>query len=263
MRLTVKSIFDKKKKAEKIVALTAYDCLLARILDEEQIDIVLVGDSVAMVLLGCDSTVPATMRDMLHHTKAASRGVGRALVVADMPFGSYDSAERALRNAKRFIQEAGAHAVKLEGGRRVEKQIRALISNGIAVMGHLGMTPQTASQLGGYRVQGREAKQADEILKDSQLLSRLGVFALVLECIPAALAEKISRKVKCPTIGIGAGPKTDGQVLVTHDMLGFQTGVAPKFVRKYASLEREVKRAVSQYRSDVLNGTFPSKQESF
>ncbi len=263
VHLTVKSIYDKKKKKEKITALTAYDALLARILDEQEIDIILVGDSVGMVLLGYDTTVPVTMREMLHHTKAVSRGVKHALIVADMPFGSYDTVERALRNAKRFIQEAGANAVKLEGGQRVQKQIHALVQNGFPVIGHLGMTPQTASQLGGYRVQGRDKKHADEILKDALLLDRLGVFSLVLECVPAALAQKITKKIKCPTIGIGAGQKTDGQVLVTHDMLGFSSSVHPRFVRRYAALEAQIKHAVSEYRKDVLNGRFPSKKESF
>ncbi|HXV27467.1 MAG TPA: 3-methyl-2-oxobutanoate hydroxymethyltransferase [bacterium] len=263
MRLSIKSIYDKKKKQEKITALTAYDALLGRILDEQGADIILVGDSVGMVLLGYDTTVPVTMRDMLHHTKAVSRGVKQALVVADMPFGSYDTPERALRNARRFIQEGRADAVKLEGGARVRNQIQVLIRSGIPVMGHLGMTPQTASQLGGYRVQGRDKKQAQEILKDAELLDRLGVFSLVLECVPALLAHKITRKIKCPSIGIGAGPKTDGQVLVTYDMLGFTGPVRPKFVRQYANLEYQIRQAVSQYRNDVLKERFPSKKESF
>ncbi len=263
MRLTVKAIYDRKKKKEKIVVLTAYDALLARILDEQGVDIVLVGDSVGMVLLGFESTVPVTMRDMLHHTKAVSRGIKHSLVVSDMPFGSYDTVERALRNAKRLIQEGSADAVKLEGGQRVEKQVQALVRGGFSVMGHLGMTPQTASQLGGYRVQGRDKKHAEQILKDALLLDRLGVFSLVLECVPAALAQKITQKVKCPTIGIGAGPKTDGQVLVTHDMLGFSSSVHPRFVRRYAALEAQIKHAVSEYRKDVLSSRFPSKQESF
>jgi 3-methyl-2-oxobutanoate hydroxymethyltransferase len=263
MRLTVKAVYDKKKKGEKIVALTAYDFPLARILDEEGIDIVLVGDSLGMVLLGYESTVPVTMREMLHHTKAASRAVQRSLLVADMPFGAYEDPLRAVRNAKRFLKEADADAVKLEGGRRVQKQIEFLVKSGIPVMGHLGMTPQTAGQLGGYRVQGKDKKQAASILQDAILLDRLGVFSLVLECVPMSLAEKITRKVKCPTIGIGAGPRTDGQVLVTYDMLGFQSNVRPKFVRRYANLEQQIRRAVTRYRRDVLNGKFPSKQESF
>ncbi len=263
MKLTVKSIYDKKKKKEKIVVLTAYDFLLARILDEQGVDVVLVGDSVGMVLLGFESTVPVTVRDMLHHTKAVSRGIKHSLVVSDMPFGSYDTVERALRNAKRLIQEGGANAVKLEGGKKIQKQIKALIQNGIPVVGHLGMTPQTATLLGGYRVQGRDQKHAEAILKDALLLDQLGVFSLVLECVPAKLAQKITQKVKCPTIGIGAGPKTDGQVLVTHDMLGFSSSVHPRFVRRYAALEAQIKHAVAHYRDDVLAGRFPSVKESF
>ena len=263
MRLTIKSIYDKKKKNEKIIALTAYDFPLARILDEQGVDIVLVGDSLGMVLLGYKSTTPVTMRDMLHHAKAVSRAVQKALLVVDMPFGSYDTPEQALRNAKRFVKEAGADAVKLEGGRRIQEQIQLLIASGISVMGHLGMTPQTASQLGGYRVQGRDKEQAQEILKDALRLDELGVFSLVLECVPLTLAEEITDKIKCPTIGIGAGPKTDGQVLVTYDMLGFASSVHPRFVRTYVNLEAAIKRAVSGYREDVLKGRFPSKQESF
>jgi len=263
MQVTVKSILDKKKKREKITALTAYDFLFGRILDEVGIDIILVGDSLGMVVLGYESTVPVTMREMLHHTKAVSRAVQRGLLVADMPFGSYDNPERAVRNAKRFLKEGGAEAVKLEGGHRSQRQIRALINAGIPVMGHLGMTPQSATQLGGYRVQGKEKVAANRILKDAALLEKLGVFALVLECIPQALAARITRKIDCPTIGIGAGPKTDGQVLVLHDLLGFEGKVHPKFVRRYAWLEGEARRAILSYRNDVLAGKFPSKEESF
>ncbi len=263
MRLTVKAIHEKKKKGEKVVVLTAYDFPFARILDEAGIDIILVGDSLGMVLLGYESTLPVTMREMLHHTKAVSRAVTKAVVVADMPFGSYETPEKAIRNATRFLKEAHADAVKLEGGERIQKQIEALRAAAIPVMGHLGMTPQSAGLLGGYHVQGKDKPDADKILKDAVLLDRLGVFSIVLECVPAQLAEQITRQVQCPTVGIGAGPKTDGQVLVLHDMLGFEGKVHPRFVRKYASLGDEVKRAVSAYRDDVLKGKFPSKEESF
>lgn len=263
MRNTIKSILDKKKAKEKITVLTAYDYPTARILDEAGIDIILVGDSLGMVLLGYESTVPVTMREMLHHTKAVSRAVKKALVVGDMPFGSYDTPERAVRNAKRFLKEGGAEAVKLEGGKRIEPQVRALIGAGIPVMGHVGMTPQTASQLGGYRVQGKDADEAKKIFEDAKLLEASGAFSIVLECVPQELARKITREVSCPTIGIGAGPHTDGQVLVLHDMLGFQGRVSPKFVKKYASLETEIKKAVGQYREEVLSGEFPSVKESF
>ena len=263
MRLTAKAIYDKKKKHEKITVLTAYDFPTARILDEAGIDIVLVGDSLGMVLLGYESTVPVTMRDMLHHVRAVSRAVKKSFVIADMPFGSYDTPDRAVRNAKRFLKEAGADGVKLEGGKKIQEQIKALVDAGIPVMGHLGMTPQTASLLGGYRVQGKEKKQAAEIEKDAGFLDRLGVFSLVLECVPAALAAKITRNIKCPVIGIGAGPAADGQVLVLHDMLGFHSKMHPRFVRRYASLENQIRGAVEKYRRDVLAGKFPSKEESY
>lgn len=263
MRLTIKDIRGKKKSREKITALTCYDYLFARLLDDAGLDILLVGDSLGMVFLGYESTVPVTMRDMLHHTRAVCRGVKKALVTADMPFGSYDSPAQAVRNAKRFLKEAGADAVKVEGGTRIKKQIEALIAAGIPVMGHLGLTPQSASQLGGYRVQGRETREAAAILKDAVLLDKLGVFSMVLECVPSALAAKITKAVKCPTIGIGAGAKTDGQVLVTHDMLGFEGKVSPKFVRHYAQLGREVRKAAEHYRDDVEKGKFPSVGESY
>lgn len=263
MRLPVKAIFDKKKKREPITALTVYDYAWARILDEEGIDILLVGDSLGMVILGYDSTVPVTMRDMLHHTRAVSRAVHRSLLVADMPYGSYDSPERAYRNARRLIQEGGADAVKLEGGRRIRRQVEKLIAAGIPVMGHVGMTPQTATQLGGYRVQGRVACEAAQILDDAKLLDRLGVFALVLECVPAALGKKVTRAVGCPTIGIGAGPHTDGQILVLHDMLGLTGKVRPRFVRQYAAMEEMIRKAVCAYRDDVKARAYPTKEESY
>ena len=263
LKLTVKSIHEKKGK-EKIVALTAYDFPFARILDESQVDIVLVGDSLGMVLLGYESTTRVTMREMIHHTKAVSRAVKRALVVGDMPFGSYQhSAQQAFRSAKRFIQEGGADGVKLEGGGAVIKIIEKLVRSGISVMGHLGMTPQTATVLGGYKVQGREPKQARQIMEDAQRLDEAGVFGLVLECVPRGLAEKITKKVNCPTIGIGAGPKTDGQILVLHDLLGFEGAVRPRFVRRYAELEKSTRQAVSRYLQDVRSGSFPSLKESF
>lgn len=263
MRISAKAIHDKKAKREKITVLTAYDFPTARILDQCGLDVILVGDSLGMVLLGYESTVGVTMRDMLHHVKAVSRAVKHSLVVADMPFGAYDNPQSALRNARRFLKEGGADAVKLEGGKRVEKQIKTLVAAGIPVMGHLGMTPQTASLLGGYKVQGKEKKQALEIQKDAKLLERLGVFSFVLECVPAALAKKITRSVKCPTIGIGAGPETDGQVLVLHDMLGFSSGVHPRFARRYAAIEDEIKKAALDYKNDVIHKRFPTVKESY
>ncbi len=264
MKLTIKSISQKKGR-EKIAALTAYDFPFARILDEIGMDIILVGDSLGMVLLGYQSTVPVTMREMIHHTKAVSRAVKRALVVSDMPFGSYHaSAEHAFRNAKRLIQEGGADAVKLEGGQApMAKAAQTLVRGGIPVMGHIGMTPQTASFLGGYKVQGRGPKEARKLLEEAQRLEEAGIFSLVLECVPFRLAEQITKKISCPTIGIGAGPKTDGQILVLHDLLGFEGPVRPRFVRRYAEFEKEAKKAFGRYLADVRSGRFPSLRESF
>ena len=262
-RVTVKSIRQKKGR-EKITALTAYDFPFARMLDESEIDIILVGDSLGMVLLGYESTLPVTLREMLHHTKAVSRAAKRALVVGDMPFGSCLTEAGALRSAKRFIQEGGAAAVKVEGGGgAVVKIVKALIQSGIPVMGHVGMTPQTATLLGGYKVQGREPRDAKKILEESQALDEAGVFALVLECVPVKLAEKITKKVSCPTIGIGAGPRTDGQILVLHDLLGFEGGVKPRFARRYAELEKASREAFRRYAREVRSGAFPGPKESF
>ncbi len=263
-KITVKDILQKKKEKRNITALSTYDFPFAKLVDESEIDIVLVGDSVGMVSLGYSSTLSVTMREMIHHTKAVSRAVKRALVVADMPFGSYqDSTNRAVRNAKRFVQEAQAHAVKLEGGQRVINQAKTIVQAGIPVMGHLGMTPQSVTQLGGYKVQGKLKKEADAILKDALLLQKAGAFAIVLECVPVKLAKRITKKLKIPTIGIGAGPFVDGQILVLHDLLGFQSGVHPRFVRRYADLDRVIRTAISGFRTDVLNGKFPSREESF
>ncbi|MBU3759511.1 MAG: 3-methyl-2-oxobutanoate hydroxymethyltransferase [Candidatus Omnitrophica bacterium] len=263
MRVTIKDILARKGSREKITALTCYDYLTARILDEAGLDILLVGDSLGMVMLGYESTVPVTMRDMLHHVKAVCRGAKKSLVTADMPLGSYDNPAQAVRNARRFMKEGGADAVKLEGGARIRKQIESLTAAGVPVMGHLGLTPQSASQLGGYRVQGQGRREAEAIVRDAVLLDRLGVFALVLECVPAQLGAKVTRSVRCPTIGIGAGPKTDGQVLVTQDMLGYETKVSPKFVRRYASLGAAVRKAAKRFSEDVRRGAFPAAQESY
>lgn len=263
MRLTIKAIQKKKEKGEKITALTAYDFPFAKILDEQNLDIILVGDSLGMVLLGYDSTVRVTMRDMIHHVKAVSSAVKHSLVVADMPFGSYATPERALRNAKRFLQECGADAIKLEGGFNVAEQVRHLTESGIPVLGHLGMTPQTASQLGGYKVQARETEKAQKLIQEAQLLEKQGAFGVVLECIPATLGKEVSQKLKIPTIGIGAGAETDGQILVIHDMLGFSCSVKPRFVRNYGNIQGEIEKAISAYVKDVQNGSFPSSKESY
>jgi len=263
MRIPIKKIYDMKAAKEKIAVLTAYDFPMARTLDEAGVEVILVGDSLGMVVLGYDSTVPVTMRDMLHHTRAVSRAVKKALVVADMPFGSYDTPERALRNALRLIKEGGADAVKLEGGQQIKKQVTCLIQAGISVMGHVGLTPQTASSLGGYHVQGRGAKQAEKILKEAVLLDSLGVFSIVLECVPSVLTKKITRQVKCPTIGIGAGVHADGQVLVLNDMLGLESSVRPRFVRQYAQFGAAARKAALAYVRDVKESQFPTAQESF
>ncbi len=263
MKITPQTIFDKKRNDEKIVALAAYDFLSARILEEESIDIILVGDSVGMVLLGYESTVPVTMADILHHTRAASKAVKKTLLIADMPYGSYDTPAAALANAKALVDEGGAQGVKLEGGRQIREQIRAIREAGIPVMGHIGMLPQSVAEGGGFKVQGRSPEEAGALVHDAKLLDELGVFALIVECVPKALGASITKQVKCPTIGIGAGPDMNGQILVLHDLLGFKGRVKPRFVRTYADLEEEVKRAVAHYRLDVMAGHFPSDKESY
>lgn len=264
-RMTVKDIFDWRAKnpKKKIVALTAYDFPFARLVDQAGADIILVGDSLGMVCLGYESTVRVSMREMLHHTRPVSRAAKNALVVSDMPYGAYQTVESALRNGRRLIQEGGAQAVKVEGGWRVLSQVKKLVASGIPVMGHVGMTPQTASELGGYKVQGKTRKDAERILKEAQALEDAGVFAVVLECIPHVLARRVTKTLRIPTIGIGAGPKTTGQVLVLYDVLGIESSVRPRFVRKYANLERIVSRALREYRDDVVNGRFPSLDESY
>ena len=263
-KITVKDILNRKQKEHrKIAVLTAYDFPFANLVDQAGIDIVLVGDSVGMVCLGYESTVPVSMREMLHHTKAVSRAVKHALIVADMPFGSYQTAASAVRNARRFLKEAGAEAVKLEGGKRIIEQVKALVRAGIPVMGHLGMTPQTATELGGYKVQGKTKKDAQKILNEAKELERAGVFSIVLECVPRGLAARVTEALWVPTIGIGAGPAADGQVLVLHDLLGFESAVRPRFVRRYADLNKVISEALFKYRSDVLKKKFPSLTESF
>lgn len=271
MRITVKEIAGKKGKGEKIVTLTAYDFSMAGLLDAAGVDILLVGDSVGMVCLGYESTVPVSMRDMIHHTKAVSRAARRALVVADMPFGSFQrSVDNAVRNAVRLLKEGGADAVKIEGGSERLEVVKFLRNADIPVMGHLGLTPQKATELGGYKLQGRTPGEASRMLEDAVKLEKAGVFALVLECVPAELARDITAKVKIPTIGIGAGPYCDGQVLVLYDLLGLQEPLRsgrlsrrPRFVRVYAPVGEMIQKAVKAYRKDVLEGRYPSLAESF
>ena len=244
--------------------LTAYDASFAGIIDATGIEMVLVGDSLGMVLLGYNSTVPVTMEEMLHHCRAASKGVKRALLVGDMPFMSYQVSEsEAITNAGRFLKEAGCDAVKLEGGTEVCDTVKAMVMAGISVMGHIGLTPQTASQLGGYKVQGKDADSARKLLQSARDLEASGAFSIVLECIPAELSEVITKAVSIPTIGIGAGKHCDGQVLVTHDMVGMFEKFIPSFVKQYANLASQIKEAVATYNEEVKNGSFPSEEQSF
>jgi 3-methyl-2-oxobutanoate hydroxymethyltransferase len=263
-KLTIQDIIAMKKNGEKISMLTAYDAGFAGFLDEAGIDMVLVGDSLGNVLLGYSSTIPVTMAEMLHHCKAVSRGVKRAVLVGDMPFMSYQvSQSEAIANAGRFLKEAGCGAVKLEGGTEVCDTVKAIVRAGIPVVGHIGLTPQTASQLGGYRVQGRDAESARRLLQSARDLALAGVFALVLECIPAQLSEIITREIPVPTIGIGAGIHCDGQVLVTHDMVGMFEKFIPSFVKQYVNLAPLIKEAVASYHEEVKNGSFPGEEHSF
>ena len=242
MKLTAKNIYARKAKAEKITSLSLYDYPSARIADEAGVDILMVGDSVGMVLLGHENTLGMTVEQMLYHTKAVAKAAKNSLVVADMPIHSYDDPDLALKNAKRFLEESRADAVKIEGGLNVQQQLQKLLAFGIPVMGHLGMLPQSAGSQ--FHVQGKTPEEAKAILDDAKMLDRLGAFAIVLECIPAQLASEITKAVKCPTIGIGAGPETDGQVLVLQDLLGIRSAVSPRFVRRYANFEELIKKAI-------------------
>lgn len=263
-KLTIQDIISMKKNGERISMLTAYDANFAGLIDAAGIDMVLVGDSLGMVLLGYNSTIPVTMEEMLHHCRAAGRGVKRAVLVGDMPFMSYQvSQNEAISNAGRFLKEAGCDAVKLEGGTEMCDTVKAIVKAGIPLMGHIGLTPQTASQLGGYRVQGRDADSARRLLQSARDLEAAGVFAIVLECIPAQLSEAITRMVSIPTIGIGAGKHCDGQVLVIHDMVGMFEKFNPSFVKQFAKLAPQIKDAVADYNKEVKNGSFPAEEHSF
>ncbi len=253
----------KKERGEPITMLTAYDYLTARAVDHSGIDSILVGDSLGMVILGYENTLPVTMEDMLHHCKAVARGAFKTLLIGDMPFMSYQvSPSEALRNAGRFLQEAGMDAVKLEGGRERLEAVTAIVGSGIPVLGHLGLTPQSVNQLGGFKAQGKIASDASDILIDALALEKAGCFGIVLESIPARLAEYISNRLTIPTIGIGAGPACDGQVLVMHDLLGLFDKFTPKFVKQYKVLHQEVNQALQEYKSDVEGGEFPGQEHS-
>ncbi len=263
-RVTIPQLTEWKKNQRKITALTAYDYTFARLLDESGIDVILVGDSAGMVAMGYENTLPVTMDEMIHYTRGVRRGVQQALLVGDMPFMSYHtSAEDTIRNAGRFIQEGGAEAVKMEGGSRVLDKISAVIQAGISVMGHVGLTPQSVHQFGGYRVQGKNYLDARQIKKDGLDLQKAGVFSLVLEGIPMDLAAEITAELEIPTIGIGAGPHCDGQILVTQDMLGMNLDFAPKFVKKYGELGTTIRSAVQDYVDEVQSGGFPDEAHSY
>lgn len=263
-RWTAPDVVAMKRRGELIAVATAYDFPTARIADEAGVEVLLVGDSLGTVVLGYDSTLPVTMADMLHHVKAVTRARPAALVVADMPFLSYQaSVEDAVRNAGRFVQEAGADAVKLEGGERVAAAVRRIAEIGIPVMGHLGLTPQSLLVLGGYKVQGRSQADQERLLGEARLLEERGCFSMVLEGIPASLGEAVTRAVGIPTIGIGAGAACDGQVLVSHDLLGLTQGRVPKFVRRYADLTGTMREAFARYVADVKARRFPTDEESY
>lgn len=264
MRITINQIKEMKPKGEKITMLTAYDYVTAKIVDEAGIPLILVGDSLGMVILGYESTIPVTMEEMLHHTRAVVRGTKQSLIVGDMPFMTYHiSTTDALKNAARFIQEAGAQAVKLEGGVTVAEKVQRIVECGIPVMGHIGLTPQSIHQFGGHKIQGKTPQAAARLLEDALALDKAGAFAIVLETVPAPLAALITKKVSVPTIGIGAGIDCDGQVQVINDILGSYTDFVPKHAKQYARLVDIMSSAVTDYHNEVKSGKFPTEAQSF
>ena len=263
-KVTTSSIQEKKLNREPITCLTAYDYAGARLVDEAGIDLILVGDSLAQVVLGYDNTLPVTMEEMLHHTRAVRRGAKRALIVADMPFSSYHiDCKEALRNAAKFVKEAGAEAVKIEGGEKRSHMISKIVDAEIPVMGHIGLTPQSVHAMGGYKVQGKSLSAIEQLMRDAKALERAGAFSVVLEGIPREVATMITEELKIPTIGIGAGPDCDGQILVFHDLLGLSFGQPAKFVRRYADLNSVITTALEAYKNDVEGGSYPSDAESY
>jgi 3-methyl-2-oxobutanoate hydroxymethyltransferase len=263
-KVSILDLAEKKKQGTKITMLTAYDFAMASMIDQVGIDTILVGDSLGMVVLGYDSTVPVTMEDMLHHCKAVRRGVSRALLIGDMPFMSYQvSIPQAIENAGRFIKEAGCDAVKLEGGAEMADTVKAIVDAGIPVCAHIGLTPQTATKLGGFKVQGKDAESARAMMESAKALDRAGAFLMVMECIPSPLAAEITKTVALGTIGIGAGPDCDGQVLVTNDLLGLFEKFIPKFVKQYSQLAPQIKAALAEYVKEVQAGTFPGPEHQF
>lgn len=264
VKVTTSTVRQMKIEGRPITMLTAYDYPIAKMVDEAGIDLILVGDSLGNVVLGYDSTLPVTMEDMIHHVKAVCRGASRAMVVADMPFLSYQvSVEEAVRNAGRFLKETGAQSVKLEGGREVAGAVRAIVNAGIPVMGHLGLTPQSIHQLGGFKVQGKDESAAKKLIADAKALEEAGVYSIVLECVPKPLAKMLTDMLKVATIGIGAGPHCDGQVLVTHDLLGLYPGFTPKFVKKYVNLHENIEAVLKQYKLEVEERSFPGPEHCF
>ncbi|MBV8757954.1 MAG: 3-methyl-2-oxobutanoate hydroxymethyltransferase [Deltaproteobacteria bacterium] len=263
-KVTIHTLRQMKERGEKIAMLTAYDATFARLLDESGADVLLVGDSLGMVVQGHDTTLPVTLEEIIYHTRAVVRGTTRAHVVGDMPFGSYQtSLEQGVANAARLMKEGGCHSIKLEGGAVHAELVRRLVAAGIPVMGHIGLTPQSFHQLGGFKVQGRETGGREKLIADARALEEAGVYSIVLEAIPADIAREITQTVSVPTIGIGGGAGCDGQVLVCYDMLGMDETFKPRFVRRFAQLGQTIKEAVSSYVSEVRAGTFPSDAESF
>ena len=263
-RVTTKSVVEMKANGEKISMLTAYDYTFAKLLDSAGIDVLLVGDSASNVMAGHETTLPITLDQMIYHASSVIRGVTRALVVVDLPFGTYQSdPKKALRSATRIMKESGAHAIKLEGGKEEAESVRRIVNAGIPVMGHLGLTPQSIHQFGGFGLRAKEEAEAQKLKEDAKLLEQLGCFAIVLEKIPATLAEEVAKSVRIPIIGIGAGNGVDGQVLVMHDMLGMSNEFHPKFLRKYANLQEVINEAVTHYIADVKSIDFPNENESY
>ncbi len=263
-RVTVKSLVEMKKNGEKISMLTAYDYSMAKIVDSAKVDVILVGDSASNVMAGHETTLPITLDQMIYHAMSVIRGVERALVVVDIPFGSYQSdPKEALRSAIRIMKESGAHAVKLEGGVEIKESVKRILKAGIPVMGHLGLTPQSIYKFGTYSVRAKEEEEADKLMEDAHLLEKLGCFAIVLEKIPAALTKKVSESLTIPTIGIGGGKHADGQVLVIHDLLGMTHEFNPRFLRRYMNLYEDMGNAISKYVADVKGRDFPSDEEQY
>jgi 3-methyl-2-oxobutanoate hydroxymethyltransferase len=263
-KLPLPELAELKRRGEKIVMVTAYDAPSARLADAAGVELILVGDSAAMVMLGHDSTVPATMDELLMLTRAVTRGAKRPLVIGDLPFGSFQiSDERALENAIRFVKDAGADAVKLEGAGPTLSRVQAIVGAGIPVMGHIGLTPQSATALGGFKAQGRTAEKAERLVDDALALEAAGCFAIVLEAVPEAVAAEVTRRLRVPTIGIGAGKECDGQVLVWHDLLGLYEGRSPRFAKRYADIGSEIRGALETYAEEVRSGRFPDAQHTY